>query len=462
MKLFHATVLFLCLSNTVFSMTPQEDNIFGIPAETLISTLQKDRLHGEHKHLVNLITSSDEWHDFLPNNGQPLKSLVYMIISGDWFDCDQRNKMADSYISKYKDDARFEKAYAYLKYPHILIAHVLIMKNSWASVNPENTGFYDDQIAGLFFGTMAFDKGDIIDLPTLKLIQANEEVNARFPVISSGTLEGEFFTFKKWHATSPMYEGDALDRLFINERRIVQKDALRNYVQKLEESVIEFFDYNILNEKLGLNFNSNERLAIVVAGPYGSGKSTFVKSKLGNSKNGPTSFNIDNLNLQLCSDEKSYNERKQDHHFEAMMLNNNLAKLVDNIPVILSEVAAIDEYRFNNIFKLFEGRRVIIIEIAPKHPEEAVSRLLEREGIDSSAADRIIGITKMAAENALKFRNERIDYCKSNTKDYLLYCNEMTKTKTPNFILVDKITQGHEIISDDQEELLNILLQSNK
>jgi hypothetical protein len=180
------------------------------------------------------------------------------------------------------------------------------------------------------------------------------------------------------------------------------------------------------------------------------------------SKRGPTSFSIDNLNLQLNASEADYNARKQDHHFEAMMLKDSLTQSIVDIQVVLSEVAAIDEFRFNRIFRDFSSRRVVIIEVAPKRPEEAVARLLQREGIDSSTADRRIGTTEMAANDALKFRQSRIDYCKANRKDYRLFCNEMTNSGSPKFISVLQIDSGNGVVSDGCEALFHELVLTHK
>ena len=72
-------------------------------------------------------------------------------------------------------------AYFFLKDPDIFIAHLLITGGRWICANPENISFYDEQIAGMFQGTIAFDKGERLTASEVSKIQAHEK-DSKFPI----------------------------------------------------------------------------------------------------------------------------------------------------------------------------------------------------------------------------------------------------------------------------------------
>ncbi len=415
---------------------------------TAISHLRNDRLSNSEEltHLLKTTTTHfPKVNEELVRN-DPLLSLLVLILNNNPAEDNLRDQAAQNYIKTHPEDKRFEKAYAYLKVPHILVAHLLIITNQWKCANPANNEFYDEQMAGLFQGTVAFDKGDRVSREELLKIQKQEGENPRFPIAKKLEEKEEGFEVKEWCCTPPMCPIDTrLDDLFIASRRIKQEHMMTGYIDRLKETG------SIIQETYKLLPTVSAVVAII--GPYGVGKSRFTQQKFTEKKN-ITSYSLDKLNSFLMEP----TGRPQDHHFEAMMLTNKLLSGLAEVPALLTEVAAIDEFRFNRMVNRdFSSRnRIVIEEIAPENTSDTVKRFIDREGVVDQSR---LGAATTTANDALKFRSNRIEKSKENPKIYYtLYCNPPAKEENVMFIEVAKIRDGVLTITNGQEELYKKLV----
>ena len=396
------------------------------------SCLREDRLSNT-KSLTQVIREKISDFSFLDSElikEDPLMGLLALMINENPLEDNLRDVAAERYLSTHPEDTRFEKAYAYLRSPHILIAHLLIVSEEWQCSNPTNCSFYDEQLAGLFQGTVAFDKGDRITQEELIKIQAFEGEN-QFPIFNCLEQQGSDYLVKDWCSTPVMCPNTGLDDLFIKSRREYQKRIVNEYLQDLKET----------SKKLSISYNipSDQTAVVAVIGPYGSGKSHFTQQRFLGEK--ITSFGLDEINGRL-----SLSGRKQDHHFEAMMLHRHLVSEISSIPVLYTETAATDEYRFNRLVSDFASRdRIIIQEIANKG-STSMDQFVSREGpIDLSR----LGAAQASANDAQRFRAQRIKSCEKNPKiSYTLYCNQKQ-----GFIRVATIEDGDFRINGGYENL---------
>lgn len=189
-----------------------------------------------------------------------------------------------------------------------------------------------------------------------------------------------------------------------------------------------------------------------IIGPYGVGKSQFTKQKFAEAKE-VTTFDLDRLKVLLMQS----NSRDQDHHFEAMMLRDKLLTKLSEIPKLLTETAAIDQFRFNRLLtRDFSSRdQIVVEEVASENASDAVTRFLSREGVTDQTR---LGAATTSANDALRYRSERIEMAKNNPKvKYTLYCNQPTEGKNATFLEVAKMQEGELKISQDQVELFKKL-----
>lgn len=373
----------------------------------------------------------------------PLLSMLVLILNNDPSK-DLRKRAAEAYKTNHPEDKRFEKAYAYLKEPHVLIAHLLISTGQWKCANPDNNEFIDEQIAGLLQGTVAFDKGDRLTPDELKQVQQKEGKDPRFPIADKITNKESYFEVDDWCSTPQMCSPEKLNDLFIDSRRKEQENVVNDYLARLKETspIIQSF----------YKLPSNQSAVVAHIGPYGAGKSILTQQRFSN-KNIAV-FNLDELNT-LLMDSKS---NKQDHHFEAMVVTRKFLSKLADVPVVFTEIAAIDEWRFNRLVNRdFSSREQIVIEeIASEKPSDAVNRLLLREGenVDQSR----LNLTTTSANDALKFRSGRIKMAEENRKiRYTLYCNKSDANKNAEFIEVAKVQDGKVTIAEGQEKLFKTL-----
>ncbi len=400
------------------------------------SCLREDRLSNT-KSLTQVIREKISDFSFVDKE-DPLMALLILMINENPSEDHFRDLAAETYIADHPEDTRFEKAYAYLRSPHILIAHLLIVSEEWQCSNPTNCSFYDEQLAGLFLGTVAFDKGDRITQEELIKIQAFEEENPRFPIFNRLEQQGSDYLVKDWCSTPVMCPNTGLDDLFIKSRREYQKRIVTEYLQDLKET----------SKKLSISYDipSDQTAVVAVIGPYGSGKSHFTQQRFLGEK--ITSFGLDEINGRL-----SLSGRKQDHHFEAMMLHRHLVSEISSIPVLYTETAATDEYRFNRLVSDFASRdRIIIQEIANKG-SNSMDQFVSREGPTDLSR---LGAAQVSANDAQRFRAQRIKSCEKNPKiSYTLYCNQKQ-----GFIRVATIEDGNFLIDEGYENLYFYLCPS--
>ncbi len=430
------------------------NHLFGseIQIELAIDNLRHDRFFG-NSHLTAQLAGTAHMNTRVTDeliNKNPLLALLILTSQNDP-SLELREKAADCYLAKFPQDTRFEKNYAYLTQPHILLAHLLILSESWKCKNPKNSEFYDEQMAGLFHGTIAFDIGDTLSSLELKAIQEKEGPNPKFPIANSLSLENEgpfpppTYKVTKWCCTPALTQNEnRLDLLYIAGRRETQKQALARFVKDLISTS------EILQESLSIP--SGQKTTIAVIGPYGAGKSTFASALL---KDKPyVQFGLDHLAPYLQGNGAA---RRNDYHFEAMMLKNELYQQVAEFPCVLTEPAAIDEYRFNGLLRNFGSNTLMIHEIAPTIPQEAVERYTQREKNHSDQTQ--VGLADTCAVDAQRFRKQRIEKVLTTPNlSYTLYCNPMQPNGNPEFIKVATIANQILSVVPEQQALFDQLV----
>jgi predicted ABC-type ATPase len=387
-----------------------EENI-----QTFIVMVREDRINGttrlkdELKIFFHSLPNVDE-HTITQD---PLHAILTLMLRED-DSIHLRERAAEAYKAKYPNDKQFEAAYFFLKDPTIFIAHLLITGNRWVCVNQENRSFYDEQIAGIFQGTIAFDKGDYLTADELSKIQMHEK-GSKFPIVNSLVEKNGGYEVVKWCSSPPMVPTEhRCDDLFLKSRRQVHNQVLMAYTKDLQETskLIEN-TYSLLPGQLYI---------VAVIGPWGAGKSQFIEKKFAQL---PTSFSLDVINKKLITQTSN----NSDHHFEAMMLTREMLNLISTIPALLIEAAAIDKYRFERMMNRdYAGRNFFIEEIATPSPQDSIDQYKAREGLRQPLVptDRIEAATQ-SANDALQYRLERINtvvnrsdvvyrlYCKGNT-----------------------------------------------
>jgi hypothetical protein len=372
----------------------REDRING-------TTHLKDKLRTFFTHLSNL--------DEQVIIQDPLSAILILMLLGDE-SMHLRERAAEAYKTKYPNDKQFEMAYFFLKDPDIFIAHLLITGNRWICANQENRSFYDEQIAGMFQGTIAFDKGDCLTAYEVAKIQLYEK-DSKFPIINSLVEKHGKYEVVKWCSSPPMVPTEhRCDDLFIKSRRQAHGQLLTLHIEDLKQTstLIE----NIYSLPQGHSH------AIAVIGPWGAGKSYFIDKKFAQR---PTIFSLDAINKKLMT----ATSNASDHHFEAMMLTRELLNLIPKIPALLIEVAAIDKYRFERMINRdYSGRKIIIEEIATSSPQESINQYTTRESAQQLlVSQERIGAATQSANDALKYRLDRINTA-VNRPDivYTLHC----------------------------------------
>lgn len=406
-----------------------------------ISLLRQDRLFDIDILSPFLI----KYLDAEPQNMEkdPFLALLWLILNNDE-SLEKREIAAKLYIEKFPQDKRFEKNYAYIKHPHILLAHKLIESGKWTCANPENLTFYNEQIAGLIAGTVALDIGDVLTTDEFFKIQEKEGSKPDEPIanvvtkkIPNSPLLNPTYRVNKWYCT-PQMRQSSLDEFYIAGRREFQNKVMSHYLQDLRSTS------SLIQKVFGVGQNG----VVAVIGPYGAGKSTFLKEKFQNQAY--VQFGLDHLSPYLAN---NANSRKQDHHFEAMALKAELLQATNSIDCLLTETAAIDKSRLNGLLRNFDKRQKVIFEIAPRDVNEAVERVSAR---GSSEIDP--GSAKTSSIDAQKYRSERIEtICTKDNLSYTLYCNPTQLEGKTALIQVATIHDKKLEIAQGQESLFEEL-----
>ncbi|MFI5344160.1 MAG: hypothetical protein ACHQUC_08065 [Chlamydiales bacterium] len=406
-----------------------------------IDHIRSSRFNGDQTPVVEFLKSNLRELPALNEKlveQSPLLAMMALIINGDPAEDHWRDRAAAAYKKKYPLDGRFESNYAYLKHPTILLSHLLITSGAWKCANPENKAFYDEQMAGSFQGNIAFDKGDQLSREEFALIQQREDPKTPYPILEKLSENEHGYEVKEWCSTPCMVDTKSrVDDVYIASRRRFQIETMNHFIGSLKEtSAIISEEYHLPADQLH---------AVCVIGPYGAGKSRFIEAKFVGKK--VTTYSLDELNNRLKSSESS----PSDHHFEAMMLTRDLLTQLAEVPALLYENAAIDRFRFSRMTgRDFSSRQLIVEEISPATPEEAVKNFIAREsGKEQILSDSRIGAARTSAEDAQKFRGERIESIKGNSRiSYTLYCNDAVVATVRDRVLT---------VAEGQEELFHSL-----
>ena len=420
-------------------------SIFDNPGniQQFIADIRRDRFFDE-SNLVNFLKAN------LPTvkmEEDPFTYLLSLIVNGDT-SIEKREKAADLFIQQNPKN-RFERHFAYVTNPAVLVAHKLIESGQWkctdSSYDPD--AFWDEQLAGTFDGNIAFYKGDVLSQEEfLKLKEKLGSDEALFKPDDKGitvltkidganALANPIYNVNKWYGAPVMNHYVGADSNYIPERRELQKAALEGFIKDLQPTsaaTMTAFAEDV--DPAALN-------VVGVIGPYGAGKTTFLDQKM---QKGYVHFSVDKINEYL---DKTKTARRQDHHFEAFVIKSDLFKALGNLPAVLQEGALIDEWRFGGFLRNNGSRHKVIVEVAALDPKESIARAM--------AKDLKEGLSTTSSLDAFKFRAKRIEILlKTDKAVYSLYCNRTVDNK-PDFLLVAKIKHKQMEIHD--EELFNKL-----
>ena len=403
--------------------------------------------------------------------------MLYMLLATAMENGNDTLSLRDEAANAYKklfEDSRFEKHYFYSKNPLPLLTHWLVYSKQWKEANEDA---YDEQMMGIYKGTVAFDKDDVISQEMLNQITAQEEKGKKgwpYPFESALELqENGIYKVIKWVTTAEMDDNihARLDRLYVSARRNQQKLIMEKYASTLNQVSAEIDT---------LMPTENPFNALVVIGPYGSGKTTYTNSIFSfEDKSLVVEFSVDALNDFMSQQNKEARATRSDYHFEAAILKDTInAATIKNLFVT---GAYVDNYRFNKTMdKDYAGRNIRIIEIAPEIPENAVVRLCQREKITVITDNRTFDNTLSTANTGQNTREVRINKVAAhdNAKyhvEYELICNKQTETGKPDFVgvcsvkngeltkhdpeLYEKLTRSH---TASREDISKLLQRSNK
>lgn len=424
--------------------------------KTFVTYIEMDRLTNSNKtfeflnELLEDYLGNTKIDEKLAESDPLLFILLTIIVEHNQNDVDStclRNKAADAYMAKYTDE-RFERNYFYSRSPIPILSHLLLITKIWENV-------YDDQMMGIYKGTVAYNENEIISKETVELIQKKEsEINKGWPYPFSGALEKQHNgTYKviKWCSTPVMDKGidDRLDRLFTAARRIKHKEVIEDYKHAL----------HVTSQTLHNQFPNPDQGAFVIIGPYGSGKTTYLTKNFGvvEDKSLLVSLSADTLNNRMRSREDRAS--RSDFHFEAAILRD----AIDNskVKILFATGAYVDSFRFDQMLdKTYLDRNIHIIEIAPERSEHAVLRLCRREKITETTGTTFAQSLKTAntAQNSRMSRINKIkDHKTKYNVEYKLICNKQTETGAPNFVEVCTVKNGK--LEIQNQELYTSLTQ---
>lgn len=369
-----------------------------------------------------------------------------------------RDEAANAY-KKLFEDSRFEKHYFYSKGPIPLLSHWLIYSKLWKGANKDA---YSEQMMGIYKGTVAFDTDDVVSQEMLNQIKAQEAKGKQgwpHPFETALELQKDgTYKVTKWASTAEMDDDihARLDRLYVSARRNQHKSIMEQYGNAL---------LKVSAELDGLMPTNNPFNALIVIGPYGSGKTTYTNSmfRLIEDKSLIVEFSVDALNdfMVQFSNEVGLVTRS-DYHFEAAILKDTINTA--HFKNLFVTGAYVDNYRFNKtINQDYADRNIRIVEIAPEAPENAVVRLCQREKIPVTNDDSTFVDTLATANIAQNTREARIKkvcaHDSANSRvEYELICNKQTETGKPDFVFVCSVKDG--ILTKQAPELYKQLTRS--
>src|ERR1700733_10098306 len=181
-------------------------SFFDDPAnvQQAIECLRQDRYFDE----TNLVQFLKQHLPSVRMEDDPYTYLLGLIVNNDT-SIEEREKAADLYIQQHPD-YRFEKNYAFVTNPGILVADRLIQTKQWTCTNPGNDEFYDEQLAGIFAGTVTLDKFETLSqVEFLKLVEKLGSEEPLFKPDAKGITvltrvdggKGPEFKVNKWYGS---------------------------------------------------------------------------------------------------------------------------------------------------------------------------------------------------------------------------------------------------------------------
>lgn len=146
-----------------FSFKDAFDRLVGgqLGMETVLDKLQHDRIFDEDTLSEFLKRKVSPFSENLIDQ-DPMAALLSLILQDDPSQNELRDRVADAYIEKFPEDDKFEKAYAFTRKPHILLAHLLLKTERWICMNLELEKFYYEQMIDLFQGGITFHKPETL------------------------------------------------------------------------------------------------------------------------------------------------------------------------------------------------------------------------------------------------------------------------------------------------------------
>jgi hypothetical protein len=419
--------IFESQSNSEIQFFKNEENI-----KTCLSLLRSDRIFNQKELTHFLVANLDREPKEIKDN--PFLAMLWMTLENSG-SLEDREYAEDLYIEKFgKEDSKFERGYSWTNDPHILMGHYLYSKN------PKYD--YNDEMAGLFAGTVSFDPGAVLtesEYLGIKEKQGwapSEGEDAYLTKIAGASpLESPTYVVKKWLGTN---KHSAIDHLFIPKANDKLNNAMKHVINGLEKTSA------LAQEKLGALSNS----VLMVIGAPGAGKSSFIAHLLS-----PDSvvYSMDCIKDFFAN--KKQNATNIDYHFVSSKMRWSFINQAKNIPVIVAETPATDASLLSAVLRNYAGREnKFFYEIALLDPKEAVLRkLINKPEIDS-------GYLQKSAESAQTNRRDRIVTLLAIDKlVYALYTNEQSEKNNPNFVKVATIRDKKIEVVEGQEDIYALL-----
>lgn len=418
--------------------------------QALVQAVQQDRIMGTQGVKELLSKYLEESFEQLSNpdlkNENPLLFILLTMLTEDDARIDStidRDYAAEAYKSNI-DDNRFEHHYFYLKDPLPLIAHLLLQTEVWVAK-------YDDEMMGVFLGTVSFDEAVTISATIVADILARqdslpEEKRKGWPNDfrkAVGQNPDDTYRMTQWAATAALDGKTPAERLtaqYTQARRAQQEQLLESYILKLTQTS-PFLRDTVFSDV------RDKSCMLMVIGPYGSGKTTYI-----NHAYRPHTIATKNTDgvMEWLKEHYPHPSRNQDFHFEAAVLEKTIdAARLSELQAVCAMGAFVDKFRFDRALKSFKaGQHIHIVEITAGDVEEAVIRLCKRENLILDINNSRVKATRENSNAANINRQARIDtIIKHDHSNYpidytLLFNQRVDEGSMPHFIEVCKVTNG--------------------
>lgn len=388
---------------------------------------------------IDIATASPEELEIFAKN-DPIHFLISIIVHEHEKQDTDSTALRDIAFENFQacfNDKNFGRHFFYSRSLLPVLTYLFISSGFWKPAGKDTVEeTINEQVMGVYKGTVSYSKDQIIPEHIAKELSKTNSI----PVTESGSV-------KEWFATQSLDDGieNRLNRFYIPSRRKIQKEIVSQY----EEALVK------TSETIAPIFKGMDRNVLIVIGPYGCGKSTFLKQTYGleETKSNLVSLSIDTLKGFFASATTSQSSNA-DFHFECSILKDTVK--TDQLNYMFATGAYIDRYRFNGTTRAYSGKNVQLIEIATPAIQDAVMQYCNREHTNRYQ------FALPVASDAQKFRPERIKSLETDTRmkniDYKLVCNVPGK----GFVDVLEITtkDGQRVIKTYDEELLQSLTNS--